>query len=133
MNITINLFKMYITSQKWLMLQRGWIKLFWGRWGDFDVCVCLPKTIVCLPKTTVYLPKMIFCQKRSFFAKKHCWKRCWFLLIVCYQKRPFVRQKRPFVKVFGNKFAKNVCQKRSLVKNDRLLPKNIAKNDGLSS
>ena len=23
-----------ITSQKWLMLQRGWIKLFWGRWGD---------------------------------------------------------------------------------------------------
>ena len=25
------------TSQKWLMLQRGWIKLFWGRCRDFSL------------------------------------------------------------------------------------------------
>ena len=25
------------TSQKWLILHRGWIKLLWGRWGDLIV------------------------------------------------------------------------------------------------
>ena len=31
------LLTLMMTSQKWLMLQRGWIKLFWGGWRDLIV------------------------------------------------------------------------------------------------
>ena len=95
------------------MLQRGWIKVFWGNSAKNNllskkIVFCqktLPKTIVCCQKT---LPKTIFCQKRWFFAKKRC------------QKRSFVAKNDHVCCQKTLPKAIVCCQKQS-----RLLPKTI--------
>ena len=59
-------------SQKWLMLQRGWIKLFWGRFRDF-LLKRLPKP---LPKLITSSPSLMpTISTRCAFSYIAIWMR----------------------------------------------------------